>query len=58
MCSEKPQEFTHAGRNYQIGLRPTRYYKPYYIALSDFRHDLYTGTDKPKNFSSDVTASK
>ncbi len=51
---EKPQEFAHAGHTYRIALRPTRYYKPHHISLVDFRHDLYTGTDKPKNFSSDV----
>jgi len=52
---QKPQEFTHAGRTYQLTLRQTRYYKPYSIALRDFRHDRYIGTDIPKNFSSEVT---
>src|SRR5262249_50109576 len=51
---EKPQQFAYAERPYQVALRPTRYYKPYHIALGKFRHDLYTGTEKPKNFSSDV----
>ena len=50
----QPQEFTHQGRTYQIALRPTRYYKPFSIQLLDFKHDLYRGTEIPKNFSSRV----
>jgi ABC-type transport system involved in cytochrome c biogenesis permease subunit len=39
---------------YAIYMRFRRYYKPYTIALDDFKHDLYIGTNTPKNFSSDV----
>ena len=48
----EPQGFTLNGHTYQLALRPTRYYKPYTLKLKEFRHDLYPGTDIPKNFSS------
>ena len=47
-----PQTFVYDGHQYRIELRPTRYYKPYELTLLEFRHDLYPGTDIPKNFSS------
>jgi len=47
-----PQAFAFDGHQYRIELRPTRYYKPYTLTLLEFRHDLYPGTDIPKNFSS------
>ena len=34
--------------------RFTRYYKPFSLELLKFSHDLYKGTDTPKNFSSRV----
>ncbi len=46
------QSFTHAGQTYALALRPRRHYLPYAITLKDFRHDVYAGTDIPKNFSS------
>ncbi|HEX4121630.1 MAG TPA: cytochrome c biogenesis protein ResB [Verrucomicrobiae bacterium] len=49
-----PQSFTFKGRTYKIALRPVRYYKPYSITLLAFHHDLYPGTDIPKNFSSKI----
>ncbi|HEX3719205.1 MAG TPA: cytochrome c biogenesis protein ResB [Verrucomicrobiae bacterium] len=49
-----PQTFTFRGRTYQIALRPVRYYKPYGITLLAFNHDIYPGTDIPKNFSSKI----
>jgi hypothetical protein len=49
-----PQSFTWAGRNYEIALRPVRYYKPYTITLMEFKHDVYAGTDIPSNFSSRI----
>lgn len=51
---EGPQEFKFDNRTYQIVMRPRRYYKPYSIKLQEFRHDIYAGTDIPKNFSSRV----
>jgi hypothetical protein len=49
-----PQRFTFQGRSYQIAMRPVRYYEPYSITLLAFHHDLYAGTDIPKNFSSKI----
>jgi hypothetical protein len=54
MSLSKPQEFSYAGRNYQIALRPIRYYKPYHIKLLSFTHDVYPGTDTPKDFASRI----
>jgi hypothetical protein len=51
---ETPQTFAFNGRTYQIALRPVRYYNPYSIKLLAFNHDLYPGTDVPKNFSSKI----
>ena len=51
---DKPQQFTFNGHTYQLALRPTRYYKPYYVTLLEFRHDRYQSTDTPKNFSSEI----
>jgi hypothetical protein len=47
-----PQTFTHAGRTYTLAMHRRREYLPYSITLKDFRHDVYPGTDIPKNFSS------
>ena len=47
-----PQSFTHEGRVYQLQLRLQRQYLPYAITLKKFSHDVYPGTDIPKNFSS------
>jgi len=48
------QEVEVDGVPWQIALRFHRYYKPYRMTLLEFRHDLYPGTQVPKNFSSDV----
>jgi hypothetical protein len=47
-----PQPLTFDGKNYEVSLRFKRTYKPYTIHLIKFSHDVYVGTDKPKNFSS------
>jgi cytochrome c biogenesis protein ResB len=44
----------YAGRTYELSLRRERLYKPFSIQLIDFRHDVYPGTEIPKNFSSRV----
>lgn len=49
-----PAHFTHAGKPYRIEMRPKRYHYPYQIELVDFRFLRYPGTDKPKDYSSDV----
>ncbi|HEU4382544.1 MAG TPA: cytochrome c biogenesis protein ResB [Anaeromyxobacteraceae bacterium] len=47
-----PQSFVHEGHAYRLVMRNWRQYLPYSITLKDFRHDVYPGTDIPKNFSS------
>ncbi len=47
-----PQSFLHEGHTYTLSMRPTRRYLPYAITLEKFSHDVYPGTDIPKNFSS------
>lgn len=42
------------GRPYQLFLRFKRVYKPYALHLHDFVHDVYPGTNKPKDFRSIV----
>ncbi len=49
---EAPQTFGSGNRTYALNLRARRTYLPYTITLKDFRHDVYPGTDIPKNFSS------
>ncbi len=49
-----PQAFTYDGHTYELRMRQKRYYKPFTIKLVDFRHDVYPGTDIPKNFSSRI----
>ena len=51
---EKPQRFSFDGGTYELMLRPQRFYKHFSIRLIDFHHDVYQGTDIPKNFSSRV----
>ncbi len=47
-----PQSFVHEGHTYQLVLRDRREYLPYALTLKKFSHDVYPGTDIPKNFSS------
>ena len=47
--------FEHEGKEYAIALRRTRYYYDYGVRLDDFRFLKYPGTEKPKDFTSDVT---
>jgi hypothetical protein len=49
------QSFTFNNRTYELALRPRRIYKPYSIQLQKFSHDIFVGTDIPRNFSSRVT---
>ncbi|MFA7236788.1 MAG: cytochrome c biogenesis protein ResB [Phycisphaeraceae bacterium] len=49
-----PQELKLGTQTYQIALRFKRTYQPCLIQLLKFRHDVYIGTDIPKNFSSRV----
>jgi ABC-type transport system involved in cytochrome c biogenesis permease subunit len=49
-----PQHFTYAGREWKISMRSQRRYLPFSLTLLKFSHDIYPGTDIPKNFSSRV----
>ena len=49
-----PQTFAYADRQFQLWLRPVRYYKSFSVTLKEFSHDKYMGTEKAKNFSSKV----
>lgn len=48
------QDFKLGDRQWSLQLRPARYYKPYSMSLKDFTHEVYPGTQIPKNFSSKV----
>jgi hypothetical protein len=48
------QTFTYAGKTWSVAIRPVRYYKPYSVTLKNFTHEVYPGTQIPKNFSSAV----
>jgi hypothetical protein len=47
-----PQSFNIQGSDYQMYIRPKRTYFPFTLTLREFHHDIYPGTDIPKNFSS------
>ena len=47
-----PQEVMIGTTKYLVELRPRREYKAYSLTLKEFNHDVYLGTDTPKNFSS------
>jgi hypothetical protein len=49
-----PQTFSYGPRNFSITLRLARNYKPFSLTLLELRHDVYPGSDIPKNFSSRV----
>lgn len=49
-----PQPLKVGDKEYQVALRFQREYKPYTIYLEEFRHDVYPGTDTPRNFSSKI----
>jgi hypothetical protein len=48
----QPQPFEAGGKRWTLALRPRREYLPYTLTLKKFSHDVYAGTDIPKNFSS------
>jgi hypothetical protein len=49
-----PQKVDVDGKTYGVDLRFKRTYKPYTIQLLKFTHDVYPGTDIPKDFRSKV----
>ena len=51
---QKSQQVLVNDKTYWFELRFARTYKPYSIHLVDFKHDLFTGTQMARNFSSQV----
>jgi ABC-type transport system involved in cytochrome c biogenesis permease subunit len=49
---DPPQVLEVDGTKYDVAMRFKRTYKPYTIRLKKFSHDLYDGTDIPRNYSS------
>jgi cytochrome c biogenesis protein ResB len=50
----EPQSFEVGGKRYTLVLRPERYYEPFSLILQRVTHEVYPGTDVPKNFQSRV----
>lgn len=50
--SPQPERFNYAGKNWQLSLRIQREYKPFSLHLIKVTHDIYPGSDIPKNFAS------
>lgn len=48
------QPFTVGNRSYSINFRTAREYKPFAIKLLEVHHDVYAGSEIPRNFSSRV----
>jgi len=49
-----PQTFTYQGHTWQLELRARRDYFPLAVTLLKFTHDVYPGTQIPKDFASTV----
>lgn len=49
-----PQTFTFEGRTWELVLRLKRHYQPFSIKLLQVTHEVYPGTEIPKNFASRV----
>lgn len=50
----RPQQFSYGGRRWEIVMRFKRRYLPFSVTLLKFSHDIYPGTDIPRNYSSRV----
>ncbi|RYD70560.1 MAG: hypothetical protein EOP84_26470, partial [Verrucomicrobiaceae bacterium] len=50
----EPQEFQVDGKTYRASLRSERYYHPFSVTLLKTTHEVYRGTEIPKNFQSRV----
>jgi hypothetical protein len=49
-----PQTIRHAGKEYRLSLRFERHYHPFSVTLLKTTHDVYAGTDTPKDFRSRI----
>jgi hypothetical protein len=52
-----PQFIHSQDKDFRLDMRPERRTFPFSLTLLDFKHDIYPGTDIPKNFSSRVRIS-
>ncbi len=52
--SSAKQTFEYGGKKWQIAMRFSRYYLPFSLTLLELRHDIYKGTEIPRNFSSRI----
>ena len=52
--SPQPESFNYGGKTWQLSLRVAREYKPFSLHLIKVTHDVYPGSDIPKNFASQV----
>jgi hypothetical protein len=52
-----PQTFSFGGKTWELSMRRARYYKPYTVTLKKFTHEVYPGTQTPKNFASTIELS-
>ena len=50
----KDQEITIGDKTWRMALRSAREYHPFSVSLINMTHDVYRGTDIPKNFQSRV----
>jgi len=51
---QETQGFNYAGRSWRLALRAERDYFPFALTLRKFTHDIYPGTDIPKDFASTI----
>ena len=49
------QKFIFDQKTYYLQIRPKRLYFPFKLTLKSFTHDVYPGSDNPKNYSSLVS---
>ncbi len=50
----RSQEFQVGSETWRTEMRPLRYYEPFSVTLLKTTHEIYRGTDIPKNFQSRV----
>jgi len=51
---DQSEAFAYQGRTWRIALRAKRDYLPFSITLLKFTHDIYPGTDIPRDFASTI----
>jgi len=54
MWIDQVQHVSYEGRHYHLVMRPERHYKDYSLHLIKFTHEVYPGTEIPKDFASQV----